>query len=64
MESIMPITMTSHPVFRVHDRHPLLHGLPVILLCLAFIIAFISSVMPAALELLSSPGQTEQDAGR
>jgi hypothetical protein len=60
----MPITMTSHPVFRVHDRHPLLHGLPVILLCLAFIIAFLASVMPAALTLLSNPGQVQQGASR
>ena len=60
----MPTTLTSHPVFRVHDRHPLLRGLPLILLCLAFVIAFLASVMPAALTSLSSPGQTAQSAGR
>jgi len=37
----MPTTLTSHPVFRVRARHPLLRGLPVILLALAFLVAFL-----------------------
>lgn len=36
----MPTTL-NHPVFRVHNRHPLLRGLPVVLLFLAFLIAFV-----------------------
>jgi len=39
----MPMVLRqSHPVFHVHDRHPLLKGLPVIALFLAFILAFLA----------------------
>lgn len=45
----------AHPVFQVHDRHPALHGLPVVLLCLAFVVAFLLSVMPGVVDLLAPP---------
>jgi hypothetical protein len=38
----MPITASPRrPVFRVHDRHPVLRGLSALVLCAVFILSFI-----------------------
>jgi hypothetical protein len=43
----MPTVMrSSHPSFRIHDRHPALHGLSWLVLCLVLVMAFLASVMP------------------
>jgi hypothetical protein len=56
----------QHPAFHVHDRHPMLHGLPVLLLCLAFLVAFLFSVVPGVGSLLghAEPPQQAGDLGR
>jgi len=60
----MPTVMhQSHPLFHVHDRHPLLHGLPVVLLCLAFVLAFLFSVMPGVVGLLDPAASQEATPG-
>ena len=56
----MPMVLRrSHLAFHVHDRHPLLKGLPLVVLCLAFIIAFMASVMAETRAPLSS-GEVER----
>jgi len=37
------------PMFRVHDAHPMLHGLAVLIVCAAFLTAFFLSVLPGVL---------------
>jgi hypothetical protein len=57
----MPTVMQHpHPMFHVHDRHPALHSLPVVLLSLAFVVAFILSVMPGVVDLLNPPAPQAQ----
>jgi hypothetical protein len=53
----------AHPLFQVHDRHPLLHGLPVVLLCLAFMLAFLYSVLPEVAGLLGPGAGLEPSPG-
>jgi hypothetical protein len=52
----------SHPSFRIHDRHPLLHGLTWLILCLVVVVAFLASVMPGALGPAPSPDGAERSA--
>jgi len=42
------VTKQPHPSFRVHDRHPALHGLTWLILCLVAVLAFLASVVPGA----------------
>ena len=59
----MPTVMRSpHPSFRVHDRHPALHGLAWLVLCLVVVVAFLASVMPGALGPAPSPDGAERSA--
>jgi hypothetical protein len=37
-----------HPLFHVHDPHPVLHGLGVLLICAMFVVAFVVSIVPGA----------------
>jgi hypothetical protein len=39
----------THPQFQIHDRHPALHGLAVLILALGFVAAFLATVTPGAL---------------
>ena len=42
----MPKTMNQpHPQFQVHDRHPALRGVAVLILGLVFVVAFLASVV-------------------
>jgi len=59
----MPTVMQRpHPMFHVHDRHPALHSLPVVLLSLAFVVAFLLSVIPGVVELLNPPAPQAEAA--
>jgi len=59
----MPTVMQHpDPMFHVHDRHPALHSIPVVLLSLAFVVAFMLSVMPGVIELLNPPAPQAQAA--
>lgn len=43
----MPTVINQlHPFLRIHDRHPMLHGLFWLALCLLLLLAFLMSVMP------------------
>ncbi len=60
----MPTAMNrSQPAFHLHDRHPLLHGLPLLLLCLAFLLGFLFSVIPEVSQLLEPPAPPPQASG-
>lgn len=49
-------TVMNHPdlLLRVHDRHPMLHGLSWLLLCLLLLAAFVLAVVPGAWTLMIS----------
>ena len=53
-------TVMNHPdlLLRVHDRHPMLHGLSWLLLCLLLLAAFLLAVMPGAWTLMLTQGCT------
>jgi hypothetical protein len=40
----------SQPMFRVHDQHPMLRGLAVLLAAALFLAVFFLSVMPGVLD--------------
>ncbi len=62
-EPHMPTVMRSpHPSFRVHDRHPALHGLAWLVLCLVVLLAFLATVVPGAPGLAPSPDGAGQAA--
>jgi len=52
----------SHPSFPVHDRHPALHGLAWLILCLVVVVAFLATVIPGAHGLAPSPDGVERAA--
>jgi len=54
------VKQEQHPAFHVHDRHPMLHGLPVLVLCLAFLVAFLFSVVPGVSSLLGHAERPQQ----
>ena len=55
-EALMPTVMKQpSPLFRVHDRHPLLHGFSWLVLCLLLLLAFLLSVMPGVWALMLPP---------
>jgi hypothetical protein len=51
-----------HPMFHVHDPHPLLHGLVVLVICALFVVAFVVSIMPGALGHSDAQARSEPPA--
>lgn len=56
------VLKSSHPSFPVHDRHPALHGLAWLVLCLVVLLAFLATVVPGAYGMAPSPDGAERAA--